>query len=170
MKIALRVVVLLTFGLPMLASEAARQCAGEGKPCEEYRRPQSYLRASLPEVPGSTLKEGDYTTYEGCRSGKVDPAYKAELGGSTVQVVTGLGDSDWWVWFQVGEKYLVLMLSQPRTTNSETSILYQDPSLYPKLTTTFDYIAGSLAPRGSIYIRRRSAGVINTRRWPSQAG
>jgi hypothetical protein len=148
MRMALRVVMLLAFGLPMFVSEAAAcDCAREGKPCEEYWK-ASVVFAGL--VTGSarvTLKQGDYTISKKVVDLKVDQAYKG-IGGSEVQVLTGLGDSDCGYGFRVGEKYLVYAF---RNENKlETSICTRTRPL-SEADKDLDYIRGiSLAPRGSI--------------------
>jgi hypothetical protein len=141
--------MLLALGLPMFVSEAfACQCAGEGKPCEEYWK-ASIVFAGL--VTGSatvTLKEGDYTTYKRVVDIKVDHAYKG-IGGSEVQVLTGMGDSDCGYGFRVGEKYLVYAF-RTEDNKLETSICTRTGPL-SEADEDLDYIRGiSRAPRGSL--------------------
>jgi len=149
MKMALRVVMLLAFGLPMFATEAvACQCGGEGKPCEEYWKASVVFAGVVTGSARVTLDQGDYTTYKKVVDLKVDQAYKG-IGGAEVQVITGLGDADCGYGFRLGERYLVYAF-RSKDNKLQTSICTRTRPI-SEADEDLDYIRGiSLAPRGSI--------------------
>jgi hypothetical protein len=133
----------------MFASEAAAcDCAREGKPCEEYWKASVVFAGIVTGSSMVTLTKGDYTISQRVINLKLDHAYKG-IGGTEVQVLTGLGDSDCGYGFRVGEKYLVYAFRN-EGNKLETSICTRTGPL-SEADEDLDYIRGiSRAARGSL--------------------
>ena len=163
---ALRVLILLAFGLPIFSTEAAAcQCAGEGKPCEEYWKASVVFAAVVTGSSTTTVTEGDNAFSQRLVHFRLDRAYKG-IEGAEVQVMTGLGGGDCGYGFRLGEKYLVYAF---RSTDKKlhTSICTRTRPL-SEADEDLEYIRGiSLAPRGSMIfgeVTRRDQNADRRRR------